>query len=773
MNELPEALRGLNDYPNFIVWEAVTDGATGDVKKVPIDHANGLPGLAHESLDFSGARAHAQRLNMRVGYRLTTNDPFFLVDIDKCRPEGQWSPLAEEWLSWFPGAAVEISQSGRGLHILGSYGNGPDTHSCKRADLGTEYYTQDRFIALTGDMLHAEGCVLNTHDAALNHLATNVFLPRKNVLQRNWTERPCDEWGGPTENDDLLAAMFAAAKPLGNRASAQQLWERDVDALAVAYPSQTGAGDYDSSSAEMALCNVFAFWTGKDCARIESLMDQSKLASAKWREREVYRRDTILNAVSSCTSVYSKVKNDTSDTAEITDIEGTRLLHAEEQKKLFEGVVYVVEDGAAYTPIGDKLKESRFNVVYGGYSFMMEPSGKSKPEKRAWEVLQSSQLIRIPRIDATCFMPQVPPRSLVKGPHGTQYNIYRPLGAKGVPGDVSRFTELLTHWLPDERDRDILLTYCSSLILNPGVKFSWAPVIQSVPGAGKQFLIMVMEHAIGWAHCSKPSAKSVNSQFNLYVKNKILVVIDELQSGESKRRGLTEFIKELIGNVSVMIEGKGVDQYMSPSCCNFLLFTNHQDAIEKTEDERRLSPLYLALQTKADLVRCGIDGDFFMNLFNWGRAGGFDNITHYLRNYPINPEFDPCHGAQTAPVTSTTHSAIAAAIDHGASLLLEAVNSNTVGFRGGWVSSIMAFEYLKDANMHVQFGHPKKVAASLASIGYVHHPALFEGRSTRGVESPDRGRRPKLYIKKDSELAQLSSSEVVPAYSAAQSMSEK
>lgn len=768
MRELPRALGGLNDYPSFLIWKTMPKEG-GGVTKVPICPTTGLPGLPQEELDFTQARAHAQRLNVRVGYRITTKDPFFLVDVDHCLRDSQWSPLAKELISWFPGAAVEISQSGEGLHIIGRYENAPAAHSCKRTDLGAEYYTQDRFIALTGDMLHDEGCVLSTHDAALTHLAAHMFLPKKHATREEWTEGPCESWGGPTGDEDLLRRMFAAA-PRGDRVSAKQLWGRDVDALAKAYPPLSVGNDYDSSSAEMSLCNILAFWTGKDCARIEALMDQSELASAKWRTREPYRHDTILNAVSSCTSVYSKAKHVAPDTAEITDIEGTRLLHAEDQKKLFEGVVYVVEDDAAYTPLGDKLDSSRFNVVYGGYSFVMDPSSKSKPEKKAWEVLRSSQLIRIPRIDATCFMPQAPQRSLVIGPHGTQYNIYRPLGAQGVPGDVSMFTGLLAHWLPDERDRDILLTYCSSLIRNPGVKFAWAPAIQSVPGAGKQFLIMAMEHAIGAEHCAKPAAKSVNSRFNAYVENKILVVIDELQSGAGARGDLTEFIKDLIGNVSIMIESKGTNQYMSQSCCNFLLFTNHQDAIEKTEDERRLAPLYLALQTKSDLKRCGLDGAFFMKLFNWGRAGGFDNVVHYLRGYPINPEFDPCHGAQSAPITSTTSKAIIESIDHGASLLLEAVNSSTLGFRGGWVSSIMAFEHLKEANMHVQYGHPKRIAASLASIGYVHHPALIEGRATRGVEVPDRGRRPKLYIQENSELALLSSSEVVPAYSAAQTI---
>ena len=67
-----------------------------------------------------------------------------------------------------------------------------------------------------------------------------------------------------------------------------------MEALARAYPDP--ARGYDSSSADAALAQHLAFWTGKDCARIDSLMRRSALARDKW-EREDYLPRTILGAV--------------------------------------------------------------------------------------------------------------------------------------------------------------------------------------------------------------------------------------------------------------------------------------------------------------------------------------------------------------------------------------------------------------------------------------------------------------------------------------------
>jgi P4 family phage/plasmid primase-like protien len=57
------------------------------------------------------------------------------------------------------------------------------------------------------------------------------------------------------------------------------------------------------SEADLALCQMLAFWTAKDSARIDSLFRQSGLMREKWN-RDDYREPTIAKAIEQCGEVY-------------------------------------------------------------------------------------------------------------------------------------------------------------------------------------------------------------------------------------------------------------------------------------------------------------------------------------------------------------------------------------------------------------------------------------------------------------------------------------
>jgi len=91
------------------------------------------------------------------GFVFTEHDPFFFLDIDKClQSDGQWSPIAQEMLNRFRGAYIEVSQSGNGLHIIGSYEGRLPPHRCKNKEYGMELYTEKRFVALTVNMMASQ-----------------------------------------------------------------------------------------------------------------------------------------------------------------------------------------------------------------------------------------------------------------------------------------------------------------------------------------------------------------------------------------------------------------------------------------------------------------------------------------------------------------------------------------------------------------------------------------------------------------------------------------
>lgn len=314
---LPDALAPLVALRQWVTYRLSPNGK-GKMDKLPCHWASGQVSSAQEPgswTTYEQALAH-QHLADRghgcgVGFVFSPGDPFWFVDIDNClMADGSWSTLATDLCRRLKGAAVEVSQSGRGLHIIGS-GIVP-AHRCKNIPLGLELYTERRFIAITGT--HARGsCTADLTDA-MTAVVAEFFAPKVNsrgVLE-DWTNEPCEEWNGPLDDDELIRRARAyVAKPsvasrLGLRSgsalatpdaiSFDALWTADVGALAEAFPDTGSQGrSYDASSADMSLAMRLAYWTGRDCARIESLMRMSGLMREKY-ERTDYIERTIMNA---------------------------------------------------------------------------------------------------------------------------------------------------------------------------------------------------------------------------------------------------------------------------------------------------------------------------------------------------------------------------------------------------------------------------------------------------------------------------------------------
>jgi len=311
MHSLPDALAPLAAYKQFVLYKLVpSKKQSGKMDKLPVDCKTTNVDNAHNpaiwvDADTAINTAHLFGDDYGVGFVFTVNDPFFFVDIDEClQSDGTWSPIANDVLARLPGAAVEISQSGRGLHIIGQ-GIAPD-HACKNTTLHLEYYTDSRFVALTGT--NAIGSAATDCSAMLPAMTAELFPPKTATKDQTWTTAPVPEWNGTEDNDELLAkarATKSAAATFGNTASFDDLWTGNQDALAAAYsPDSSDSGNHDESSADAALAQHLAFWTGNNCERILNLMWCSGLIRDKWN-RPDYLIRTITRAVSMQEVVYT------------------------------------------------------------------------------------------------------------------------------------------------------------------------------------------------------------------------------------------------------------------------------------------------------------------------------------------------------------------------------------------------------------------------------------------------------------------------------------
>ena len=338
MRVLPEALQPLAEYPQFILW--TTAIRNDKLVKLPVDYRSASVADAHNPEVWTTADRALSTAQMfgdeyGVGFVFTKDDPFFFVDLDKClNPDGvTWSTVAMDVMSRLPGAAIEVSQSGIGLHIFGK-GVSPD-HGCKNIPLGLEFYTEGRFVALTGTNAIGDAGLDCTQ--LLPNLVTSYFpLSGAPIADVEWSAVAVPEWTGSTDDDELIQKAKdskSAGSIFQGRSSFAALWDGDEDELSKSYHDE-GSRAYDASSADAALAQHLAFWTGNNCERILALMKRSGLVRDKW-EREDYLRRTITRAVSLQETVYSIQQVDTT----IVDQYGAvKLRGSEAQCKFAENI---------------------------------------------------------------------------------------------------------------------------------------------------------------------------------------------------------------------------------------------------------------------------------------------------------------------------------------------------------------------------------------------------------------------------------------------------
>ena len=683
MLEVPAPIAAMANYKQFILW-TITE-RNGKRIKLPISPHTLRSCNAHDSTQWVTAHEAVAIVNQNngnglgIGFVFTADDPFFFLDIDKCLlPSGQWSQLAQTLCSYFPGAAMEVSQSGTSLHVFGM--SSTIDHACKNTGLDIELYTEKRFVALTGNSIQGNAGI--DFSAAMAQVVPMYFPPKIASGSIEWTSEPDPAWHGPEDDAELIERArrsSSTAAKLGRGLTFAQLWDRDVDAISRAFPD--AERDFDESSADASLAQHLCFWTGNDSERILRLMMQSGLVRDKW-DREDYLFRTISTAVSLqavfyCDKVVDTIgaANDAPELKASTDkqrdyaakvraealiacngdqglidrlcaqtgrqatakfwldnqdktpqeladmvtaiaeapnpitvgvegpvvVSGYRLMTATMQLEYFAGCVYVVELHKIFTPGGSMLKADQFNATYGGYGFQLDDAC-SKTTRKAWEAFTLSQVIQWPKADATSFRPELEPGVITVEEGRALVNTYVPIDVPSQAGDPSPVLDLMKRLLPDNRDREIVISYMAACKQHPGAKFQWAPLLQGVEGNGKTLLSRCVAAAIGSKYTHLPPANEISEKFNEWLFYKLFIGIEDVYVPSHKTE-VIEVLKPMITNDRLAMRAMQQSQVMGDNRANFMLNTNHRDALKKTRNDRRFAIFYTAQQTAEDLAR--------------------------------------------------------------------------------------------------------------------------------------------------------------------------
>lgn len=772
--------------------------ANGKTDKIPCAARTGQSHVdAHAPqhwTDYATAAATAQQWTTEahrftVGFVITEQDPFWCLDIDGAlQDDGTWSALAQQLMQSLPGTAVEVSQSGTGLHI---WGQGPvPEHSMKNTQLHIELYSSKRFIAIgsgaVGDM--TQPC---PHIAGV---AAALFPPRATNGLDLADEGPRADWRGPADDDELLRRALqstSAGARFDGKATFADLFDAVEPVLARNYPPDRSSSEpFDRSSADAALFQHLAFWTGADPARMLRLARRSRLVRDKW-ERDDYLQRTVTHARSHCRDVLQDApppaplaaapepeavtltpavvvgggapSHTVAAVAAMKPRTTAAFLDAAGQESLFRGCVYIVDHHKVLCPGGRVVTPERFNVMYGGYTFVMDGQN-AKTTRNAFEAFTQSQVLMAPWVDGLAFLPALPYGTIVETEGRSRANSYWPAHVRRVKGDVTPMLDHLRRLLPVPVDQCTLLYYMAHCVQHPGVKAQWWPLLVGPEGNGKSFFSRVLAYAVGKRYTHWPAADKLGAQFNAWMFGRLLYLIEDVKIAD--KEDLWEKLKPIITGEDLEIEGKGIDQRTDEVCGNGMLNSNHYDAIRKSANDRRIAPLFCAQQNLADMLRDGITEAYTSGLYDWAKMhDGYAICAEFLATVTIPPEYGLRWFQGRAPTTSSTDAALRVGLGRVEQEILEAIAQDLVGFRGGWVSSTFLDRLMKeDRAGHIPRQKRREI---MQRLGYDWHPALTDGR-VNAVVSPDEG-KPRLYIHRSSpHLALTAPADVARAYSAAQ-----
>lgn len=307
----------LKTRPQWVVWREEKRG--GKLTKVPYS-PSGYKAKANTPATWSSWKAALAAYQdghnyTGIGYVFTDADSLTGIDLDKCGDGAQFEPWALDIVEKMA-SYTEKSPSGRGLHIIIKGKLPPDG----RRKGKVEMYDQLRYFTMTGDVLPSTPSTIEKRQAALEALHARIFTPDGDT---DTTGPQARQAARVTTLDDaeLLRRAMAAA----NGGKFAQLWMGDYSG----YPSQ--------SEADLALCQILAFWTGGAETQIDRLFHQSSLYRKKWDTRHygdgrTYGQGTIEKALRNTTEFYTPGDKVVTDNEMITPDPGDNVSPRKKRK---------------------------------------------------------------------------------------------------------------------------------------------------------------------------------------------------------------------------------------------------------------------------------------------------------------------------------------------------------------------------------------------------------------------------------------------------------
>lgn len=289
---------------------------------------------------------------------------------------------------------------------------------------------------------------------------------------------------------------------------------------------------------------------------------------------------------------------------------------SQELWKLNEELAFIQSVGAVYDIEHQVMYRSKQNLVslaYADRNYQIQDGDKMKVVNAAEEWLKWPHRRRH--------------RNLVYSPgdptvlDNGDLNTWQGWGCEPEAGNIDPWLELVDYIFGDDPDfKDWFIKWLAYPLQNPGAKmYSAVLLISLAQGVGKSFLGYIMKDIYG-SNFSVVGQDELQSSYNDWCVNRQFVMGEEI-IGTNKRQD-ADRIKNMLTREQLMVSIKYQPGYQLRDCSNYILTSNHPDAMFLEAADRRIAVHEVLATPRAQ--------SFYQRVHRWRENGGAKHLFAYL-----------------------------------------------------------------------------------------------------------------------------------------------
>jgi hypothetical protein len=242
------------------------------------------------------------------------------------------------------------------------------------------------------------------------------------------------------------------------------------------------------------------------------------------------------------------------------------------------------------------------------------------------------------RISKLCYRPDSD-GLIITDKNSSALNLHERTLVKSIDGDPKPWLDFMEYLIPNPVERNEMLRWCATLIARPEIKMEYGVLMASEhQGIGKTTLgASILAPLVGFDNVGYPSEGDiVNSNFNDWIANKRLVIVNEIYSGHSWKA--YNKLKSYITDKSIYVNVKYQKGYTVENWAHMFACSNSLRALRMEGDDRRW--FY------PEVTEIAWGRPKFVELHQWLASGGLGIVKNWAEIFT-----DYVYEGQRAPMT--------------------------------------------------------------------------------------------------------------------------